>query len=94
MAANRQTPPLVGSGSEGEAEDRAQGGGGRPVRGRRAEARAGRGMHLSPQAIRLPERSEPRRGRQGLRGIPRRSSATRIGSGWRGRPHASAQREG
>ena len=70
-AADREAPPLLGSGWGGEAEDRAQGGGGRPVRGRRAEARAWR-----------------------WRGIPRRSHATRIGRGWRGRAHGPARREG
>ena len=49
-AANRQTPPMTGSGSEGEAEDRAQGGGGRPVRVRRAEARAGQGAVFRDEA--------------------------------------------
>ena len=51
-AANGQTPPLVGSGSEGEDEDRTQGGGGRPVRGRRAEARAGREAVFRDEATR------------------------------------------
>ena len=42
----------MGSGSEGEAEDRAQGGGGRPVRGRRAETRAWRGTVFRDEATR------------------------------------------
>jgi len=51
-AANRQTPPMTGSGSEVEAEDRAQGGGGRPVRCRRAEARAWQGAVSRDEATR------------------------------------------
>ena len=54
-----------------------------------------RGRRPSAGRRRATGSRQTRRGASVARsGIPRRSDATRIGCGWRGRAHASARREG